>query len=353
MKRSDFNYALPENLIARRPADQRRQSRMLCLDGKTGAIDHRHFVDLQELLQPGDLLVLNNTQVIPARVFGRKESGGRVEILIERLLDENRVLAHIRASKSPKVGSRLFLTADDNSHQSDDVSVEMTGRQGELFELLFPVEHSVLSVLDRIGHMPLPPYIDRPDDAADRQRYQTVFGEKQGAVAAPTAGLHFDEKMLEQLQAKGIELGFVTLHVGAGTFQPVRAEDIRDHKMHSEYLEVDETICRKVAETRRRKGRVVAVGTTAVRCLETASQSGHIQPYCGDTDIFIYPGYRFRCVDALLTNFHLPESTLIMLVSAFAGQELVLSAYREAVKEQYRFFSYGDCMFVLPEKPLS
>ncbi len=349
MKRSDFNYTLPDELIARRPAAKRTQSRLLRLDGETGETSHRHFSDILQLLNPGDLLVLNNTRVIPARVFGRKLSGGRVEVLVERVLDDRRVLAHVRASKSPKPGTSLLLGNDlDNPRAC--VKVSMVARRDDLFELLFPVDQSVFHVLDEIGHMPLPPYIDRPDEACDRERYQTVYGEKAGAVAAPTAGLHFDQSILDQLQEKGIELAYVTLHVGAGTFQPVRVDNIEDHQMHTETLEVDETLCQQVRTTRARGGRVVAVGTTAVRCLETASRHGDIQPFSGETDIFIYPGYRFCCVDALLTNFHLPESTLIMLVSAFAGRENVLQTYQQAVEEKYRFFSYGDCMFITPAK---
>lgn len=349
MKRTDFSYDLPERLIAKYPTEERSGSRLLVLagegndgNGEGGSVSHRQFRDLPELVREGDLLVFNNTRVIPARVFGQKQSGGKLEVLVERICSDQQVHAHVRASKSPKAGA-VILLGDER------LSVEVCGREGELFVLRFPAGETALEVLERIGHMPLPPYIDRQDGDSDRQRYQTVYNKKAGAVAAPTAGLHFDQSMLEALKAKGCELGFVTLHVGAGTFQPVRADDIRDHVMHHEYLEVDEVLCQQVRKTRSAGGRVIAVGTTSVRCLETASRHGDIEPFAGDTDIFIYPGYQFRCVDALVTNFHLPESTLIMLVSAFAGQDLTLSAYEQAVEEEYRFFSYGDAMFVTPQ----
>lgn len=347
MKRSDFQFDLPTELIAREPVPERSASRLLCLDGATGAVAHRRFADLVELLAPGDLLVFNDTRVIPARLFGRKATGGRVEVLIERVTGISSALAHIRASKSPKAGAVIELTACEDGEPSGHELV-IGGRQGELFEVEVAGGGELLALLDAIGHMPLPPYIDRPDAAADRERYQTVYAREPGAVAAPTAGLHFDEALLAALAAKGVERAFVTLHVGAGTFQPVRVDDIREHVMHSERLTVSAEVVEKVAAARARGGRVVAVGTTAVRCLETAAASGELVPYSGETDIFIYPGYRFRAVDALITNFHLPESTLIMLVAAFAGTGNVLAAYREAVAERYRFFSYGDAMFVTP-----
>ncbi|WP_237054747.1 tRNA preQ1(34) S-adenosylmethionine ribosyltransferase-isomerase QueA [Microbulbifer sediminum] len=337
MRRQDFHFELPDELIARAPAEERRGSRLLCLDGPSGAVSHRRFADLPELVKPGDLLVFNDTRVIPARLFARKETGGRLEILVERVLDERRVLAHIRSSKSPKPGSRLLL--------EDDTPLAMVARHEALFELEFPSE-GVLPVLERLGHMPLPPYIDRPDEASDRERYQTVYSREPGAVAAPTAGLHFDDEMLDTLRDMGVETAFVTLHVGAGTFQPVRVDDIHDHQMHSEVLNVPESVCRAVADCRARGGRVIAVGTTSVRALESAAASGELQPTVGETEIFIYPGYRFRVVDRLITNFHLPESTLMMLVSAFAGYEQTMNAYRQAVKERYRFFSYGDAMLI-------
>lgn len=345
MRRQDFYYDLPDSLIARAPAPERRGSRLLQLDGLTGQLTHRQFPDLLDLVEAGDLMVFNNTRVIPARLFGQKTSGGQVEILVERVLDDRRVLAHTRASKAPKVGAQVIL--------QDGTAIELVARHDALFEWAFLGEEAVLAVLDRIGHMPLPPYIDREDVAADRERYQTVYSKEQGAVAAPTAGLHFDELMLEQLRAKGVKIAFVTLHVGAGTFQNMRVDNIADHQMHAEVMDVPEEVCELVRQTKAAGKRVIAVGTTSVRSLESAAQGytdsrhkGSIQPYRGETRIFIYPGYEFQVVDALVTNFHLPESTLIMLVSAFAGYEFTLRAYREAVAQQYRFFSYGDAMFI-------
>lgn len=342
MRRQDFAYSLPEELIALEPAAERRGSRLLCLDGSNGQVLHRQFPDLLDQLEAGDLMVFNDTKVIPARLYGHKETGGRVEILVERLLDDQRVMAHTRASKSPQIGSRLLL--------EDDTPLAVAGRSDDLFELIFPVDQPVLQVLDRLGHMPLPPYIDRQDKPLDRDRYQTVYSRRAGAVAAPTAGLHFDDQLLEQLRAKGVKLGFVTLHVGAGTFQPVRVDNVAEHRMHSEVMELNAELCAQVRDARAAGRRVVAVGTTSVRCLETAAQwadrPGEVVPYRGETDIFITPGYHFRAVDALVTNFHLPESTLLMLVSAFAGYRHTMDAYAEAVAQSYRFFSYGDAMFI-------
>ena len=340
MRRTDFHFDLPPELIAQHPAAERSASRLLCLDGDSGALADRRFRDLPELLRAGDLLVFNDTRVIPARLFGRKETGGRVEVLVERVLDERRVLAHLRASKSPKPGGRLTLEGG--------IEAEMLGRRGELFELVLSGAEgaSALDLLEAHGHMPLPPYIARADASEDRERYQTVYADKRGAVAAPTAGLHFDQAMLDRLVEQGVASTFVTLHVGAGTFQPVRVDDIRDHRMHAEYIEVNESVVTAVARTRARGGRVVAVGTTSVRSLESAARGGELRPFAGDTDIFITPGHEFRVVDALLTNFHLPESTLLMLVSAFAGHDKVMAAYRHAVRQKYRFFSYGDAMFL-------
>jgi S-adenosylmethionine:tRNA ribosyltransferase-isomerase len=346
MKRTDFHFELPDELIARYPLPERTDSRLLFLDGAGAEIRHQQFTDLLDHLLPGDLLVLNNTRVIPARLWGRKATGGKLEILIERILGERECLAHVRASKSPKAGSEIILQRDAGSEEVE-ASLDVLGREGELFHLRSPAE-DLLPLLQRIGHMPLPPYIDRADEELDRTRYQTVFGERDGAVAAPTAGLHFSEDFLARCREKGVETGFITLHVGAGTFQPVRVDNIEDHPMHAEYLEVDPVLCDQVQRVKQQRGRVVAVGTTAVRALETAAASGQLQPFQGDSRIFIYPGYRFRVVDAMLTNFHLPESTLIMLVSAFAGREPIMAAYREAVTEKYRFFSYGDAMFILP-----
>ncbi|ALB61886.1 S-adenosylmethionine:tRNA ribosyltransferase-isomerase [Cronobacter condimenti 1330] len=343
MRLTDFSFELPESLIAHYPQAQRSACRLLSLDGPTGNLTHGTFTDLLDKLNPGDLLVFNNTRVIPARLFGRKASGGKIEVLVERMLDDHRVLAHIRASKAPKPGAELLL-GDDES-----VNATMTARHDALFEVQFNDERPVLDILNSIGHMPLPPYIERPDEESDRELYQTVYSQKPGAVAAPTAGLHFDEPLLERLRAKGIEMAFVTLHVGAGTFQPVRAESIEDHVMHSEYAEVPQEVVDAVSAAKARGNKVVAVGTTSVRSLESAAQAAKdalIAPFFGDTQIFIYPGYQYKVIDALVTNFHLPESTLIMLVSAFAGYKHTMNAYREAVKAEYRFFSYGDAMYI-------
>ncbi|MBM7059986.1 tRNA preQ1(34) S-adenosylmethionine ribosyltransferase-isomerase QueA [Pseudomonas sp. UL073] len=336
MRVADFHFELPETLIARHPLAKRRSSRLLTLDGASGALAHRHFTDLLDYLRPGDLMVFNNTRVIPARLFGQKTSGGRLEILVERVLDGRRVLAHVRASKAPKPGTEILIDGGG--------AARMLARHDALFELGF--DEDVLDLLERVGHMPLPPYIDRPDDAADRERYQTVYAERAGAVAAPTAGLHFDEALLAAIRAKGVEQAFVTLHVGAGTFQPVRVERIEDHHMHCEWLEVGQDVVDAVAACRARGGRVIAVGTTSVRSLESAARDGQLKVFSGDTDIFIYPGRPFHVVDALVTNFHLPESTLLMLVSAFAGYPETMAAYAAAVAEGYRFFSYGDAMFI-------
>lgn len=338
MNLRDFHFYLPEELIAHYPPTKRTDSRLLCLYRDSGEIVHRHFTDFISLIMPEDLLVFNNTRVIPARLFGHKESGGKVEVLVERVMVDNQILAQVRASKAPKEGSHIIFSAE--------VKAEVLGREGDFFIIAFPRGLALMSLLDEIGHMPLPPYIKREDELSDKERYQTVYAEKQGAVAAPTAGLHFDKALLNEIDEKGVDTAKVTLHVGAGTFQPVRSEKIEDHEMHAEYLEVDEEVCAKVNACRDRGGRVIAIGTTSVRCLETASSSGEILPYKGDTNIFIYPGYKFKSVDALLTNFHLPESTLIMLVSALAGRENVLAAYKEAVDKKYRFFSYGDASFI-------
>ncbi len=338
MQVSDFDYVLPRDLIANHPAQPRSSSRLLELTAG-GALRDRRMDEFPDLLEAEDLLVFNDTRVIPARLFGHKPSGGRVEVLVERLLDAQRVLAHVRASKAPRPGSTLYLA-------EPGLPVEVLGRHGELFELRFAGDVPVLELLDRYGHVPLPPYIERPDQQADRDDYQTLYARHPGAVAAPTAGLHFDTALLEQLRSRGIETAFVTLHVGAGTFQPVRVERLAEHVMHAEYMHVDETVCAAVAAAHARGGRVVAVGTTVVRSLESAAAGGQLQPFGGDTRLFITPGYRFRVVDALLTNFHLPQSTLLMLVCALAGFEPVMAAYRHAVRERYRFFSYGDAMFV-------
>ena len=340
MRVADFSFELPDELIARHPMADRTASRLLTLDGNTGELGHKIFKDLIDFLNPNDLMIFNNTKVIPARMYGQKSTGGKVEVLVERVVDEHRVLAHVRSSKSPKEGSTLIL--------EDKAEATMVARHGELFELEFKGEQMVLNILDDIGHMPLPPYIDRPDTEEDKARYQTVYNEKPGAVAAPTAGLHFDEVLLEKIKDKGIETQFITLHVGAGTFQPVRVDSVDEHVMHSEYIEVSQEVVDAIKKTKANGGRVIAVGTTSVRSLESAAKAseGALQPLYGDTDIFIYPGYEFQVVDAMITNFHLPESTLIMLVSAFAGQDHIIKAYKTAVTEQYRFFSYGDAMFI-------
>jgi len=337
MKRTDFHYELPQELIAQLPLEQRSASRLLCMERQSGRLSDRKFSDLPGLLNPGDLLVFNNTEVIPARLYGKKASGGRVEILVERLLNKQQCLAQVRASKSPKPGGILIL--------EDGSELEVLGRQDSFFQLQ-TVNGDLMSLLQSLGHMPLPPYITREDTDRDRRRYQTVFAETPGAVAAPTAGLHFDQVLLDQLKDAGIQSTTVTLHVGAGTFQPVRVDNIEDHHMHAEWLDVPQSACDAITATRARGGRVIAVGTTAVRSLETAAQGGSLEPYSGDSRIFIFPPYQFRAVDAMITNFHLPESTLLMLVSAFAGHQQSLAAYRHAVEQRYRFFSYGDAMFV-------
>jgi len=341
MNRQDFSYSLPDQLIARYPAEQRSASRLLMMERISGKLSHGQFADdLLASLEAGDLLVFNNTRVIPARLYGEKESGGKAEVLIERFSGGARAVAQIRASKSPKPGSRIML--------EQDLSLRVIDRLGEMFLLESDQDLSLAMVLQAVGHMPLPPYIDRDDESLDRQRYQTVYAARDGAVAAPTAGLHFDQPLLQRLQEKGVRSAHVTLHVGAGTFQPVRTERIEEHKMHAEYLEVSAAVCNQVRETKANGGRVIAVGTTAVRCLETASGSqGWIEPYYGDTEIFIYPGYDYKTVDGMITNFHLPESTLIMLVSAFAGRENTLAAYHQAIEEEYRFYSYGDAMLIV------
>ena len=350
MRRQDFHFDLPEALIAQQPLAQRTHSRLLRLDGADGRVHHARFDALPELLAPGDLLVFNDTRVIPARLFGHKDSGGRVEVLVERIESEALALAQIRASKSPKPGSRLRLGTDSG----EGFDVEMVERRDDLFVLRFPAERPVTAWLDLAGHVPLPPYIERADEDADRERYQTVYARSAGAVAAPTAGLHFDDALLAACADAGIERAFVTLHVGAGTFQPIRVDDIEQHQMHAERYTLPEVTAEAIAACRRRGGRVIAVGTTVVRTLESAAQDfgvadGAPLPGERETEIFIRPGFRFRAVDGLITNFHLPESTLLMLVSAFAGRESVLAAYEVAVAERYRFFSYGDAMLIWPE----
>lgn len=338
MKKSDFNYHLPEHLIAQKPLNKRVESRLLCMDKITGAIKDQQFVDFINLVNENDLLILNDTKVIPARLYGKKQTGGKVEILIERVIDDYHAVAHIRSSKSPKAGAIIEL--------EKNFTCCVTGRENDLFCLEFTTTKKILELLDQIGHIPLPPYITRADDAEDLARYQTVFAKQAGAVAAPTAGLHFDQPMMEKLNQKGVAKAFVTLHVGSGTFQPVRVDDLSEHIMHKEYYSVLQETVDAVEQTRERGGRVVAIGTTAVRALESASITGQLKAGFGDTDLFITPGYQFKSVDAMLTNFHLPESTLLMLISAFSGYDHVVQAYQHAIKQSYRFFSYGDAMFL-------
>jgi len=339
MQVTNFYYNLPKELIAQRPLDERSSSRLLCLDRRAETIQHKIFNNVLDALNEHDLLVFNNSRVIPARLLGQKSTGGKIEILVERILDHTKVLAHVRSSKSPKPDSQLLV---------DDLKITVMGRQADLFILQFELQNeTVLDVLEKIGHMPLPPYIERLDEISDRERYQTVYAKPKGSVAAPTAGLHFDESLLAQLKDKGVETAFVTLHVGAGTFQPVRVQNILEHHMHAEWIDVSQSVCDKIAATKAKGGRVIAVGTTSVRCLETASQSGALKPYLGETEIFIYPGYEFKTIDGMITNFHLPESTLLMLVCAFGGYDFMMRAYEEAVKEKYRFFSYGDAMLIV------
>ena len=340
MKLSDFHFELPEHLIAKHPTKTRSASRMLHLDGKTGDVQHRDFVDILDCLRPHDLLVFNNTRVIPARLFGQKPTGGKVEILIERVLSDNTAYAHMKSSKSPKTGSLI--------HVEGDLAVSVLGRKDSLFHIQFESNGSIFELLEQHGHMPLPPYIDRPDEDSDKERYQTVYNEKPGAVAAPTAGLHFDDDILAKIRDKGINTAFVTLHVGAGTFQPVRVDNIEEHQMHAEYAEVPIEVVNAVRTAKQAGGRVIAVGTTSVRSLESAAQAsqGELAAFQSDTSIFIYPGFEFKVVDAMITNFHLPESTLMMLISAFAGRDHVMAAYAQAIHEEYRFFSYGDAMFI-------
>ena len=344
MKVADFNYQLPAHLIAQTPPKKRTDSRLL----KVPASGQEPFRDgsirdIANLLEEGDLMVLNNTKVIPARLYGRKDTGGRLEILLERVTSEHDFLAQIKASKAPKVGQHLFVDGDE------DVSLTVKGRQGSFFELQADQRGSLFEWFETVGHMPLPPYIERKDTQSDAERYQTVFGSEVGAVAAPTAGLHYSQELLTALRNKGVIIKTITLHVGAGTYQPVRVDTIEEHQMHSEFIEVDSVVCDAIKQTKAAGKRVVAVGTTVVRSLETAalaSQDSLIEPYCGDTNIFIYPGFEFKVVDVLQTNFHLPESTLLMLVSAFAGYQTIMQAYQHAIDQEYRFFSYGDAMFL-------
>ena len=338
MKLSDFDYDLPPALIAQFPADERSASRLLHLDGRSGELADRRFRDLLELVNAGDVLVMNDTRVIKARLTGRKDSGGQIEVLVERVLDHERVLAQVRASKTPRAGSRLLL--------AHGAMAEVLGRAGEFFELRFIDCADVFALLERAGSVPLPPYITHAADAGDDARYQTVYAQAPGAVAAPTAGLHFDEMMLAALKARGVRLAWITLHVGAGTFQPVRVENLAEHKMHAEWYALPQATADAIAAAQAAGGNVIAVGTTSLRALESAAADGGLRAGSAETRLFITPGYRFRVVDRLITNFHLPRSTLMMLVSAFAGMDNIRRAYAHAVKERYRFFSYGDAMLI-------
>ena len=341
MKLSDFSYHLPPHLIAQEALQERTASRLLevqNLPADTAKHEDKTFSDIIDLIDADDLLVFNNTRVIPARLHGLKSTGGKVEVLVERLLSEHELLAHVKASKSPKEGAILEL--------EEHIHVEVTGRQGALFQLKVLNDASAIALLEQYGHIPLPPYIERADTEDDRERYQTVFAKTPGAVAAPTAGLHFTNDLLARLKEKGVATAQVTLHVGAGTFQPVRVDDLSEHVMHSEWVGVDEGVCKAVAACKQRGGKVVAVGTTSVRSLESAAKSGQLKPFCGDTQLFITPGYPFHVVDRMITNFHLSESTLLMLVSAFSGYETIKQAYQHAVEKEYRFFSYGDAMYL-------
>ena len=340
MKKSDFHFDLPPELIAQQPLAERSASRLLVLDSAAQSMIDHQLRELPELLRAGDLLVFNDTRVLPARLFGRKESGGAVEILVERVTGSHEATVQLGVSKKPREGAAIEL--------ADGTLARVLGREGEFFRLRFESTESLEKLLLRLGRMPLPPYIERAPEADDEERYQTVFAREPGAVAAPTAGLHFDTNLLDRLAARGIESAHITLHVGAGTFQPMRAEKLEDHVMHREWLNVGAELVDKIQRTRAGGGRVIAVGTTVVRALESASRDGMLEPFAGETQIFIFPGYRFTSIDGLLTNFHLPESTLLMLVSALAGREFILDAYRHAVDQRYRFFSYGDAMLIWP-----
>lgn len=338
MKTSDFNYLLPEELIARYPLNQRTESRLLSL-ASSGQIGHHIFSELPDLLKSNDVLIFNNTRVIPARLFANKLTGAKVEILIERILESNFAFAHLKTNKSIKLPCKLKLT--------DEIYITVWERHEGLFKLEFHSDKTVRTLLTEFGSIPLPNYLNRQVEESDNERYQTVYAENEGAIAAPTAGLHFDQFLLDSLQKKGIKLGFITLHVGAGTFKPVSVENIIDHRMHAEILEISPAVCDLINKSKSQGSRIIAIGTTTVRALESAMQNKeYLSPYSGETNIFIYPGYRFRCIDALITNFHLPKSSLLMLVCALGGYEEVMNSYQVAIQSGYRFFSYGDAMFL-------
>lgn len=339
MQLSDFQFDLPDELIARYPMPRRTESRLMCLKDQDVFPVHANFDHVLDLVNPGDLLVFNDTRVIPARLYGHKSTGGQVELLVERILDSERLLGQVRASKPPRIGDHLYF--------ADNIVLEIAGRSAQFYELKYNKgDQTVLAVIESIGKIPLPPYMQREAEESDHERYQTVYAKHKGSVAAPTAGLHFDEALLDALREKGVMLDYLTLHIGAGTFAPVRVNDIKTHQMHPEYLEVSEALCEKIKAVKAAGKRVIAVGTTSLRAMETASQSGEMAPYSGETSIFIYPGYQFRCADVLITNLHLPGSTLMMLVCAFGGYTRLMDAYREAVAHRYRFYSYGDAMWI-------
>ena len=341
MLTKDFSYNLPEELIAQNPTDERGASRMLVLEKGYGISDTL-FQKLPEYLQSGDLIVLNDTSVIPARLFLEKESGGKVELMLERIIDRQELIVQLRANKTLKSGMNLIL---------NDKKIFLIKKKIEdMFLLNYFGEDEIIDLFNKFGHIPLPPYIKRIDNSIDKNRYQTIFSNKPGAVAAPTAGLHFTKEMLDKLSESGIQNVKLTLHVGAGTFQPVRENYVYDHKMHSEYMSIDEDVIKKIIETKNHGGRILAVGTTVVRSLESAVNNGVLTAFKGETNIFIYPGYKFNIVDMLLTNFHLPESTLLMLVCAFAGKENVMEAYHHAISKKYKFYSYGDAMLLINKK---
>ena len=346
MRISDFSFDLPENLIAQHPAKQRSGSRLLCLNSSSGEIQHSKFSKILDYLNSGDLLIFNDTKVIPARFFGEKETGGKVELLLERLLSDNRLLMQVKASKPLRSGMRLRIYRKDTEIIEDSLGAQVVERSGPFYILQFDTSLKLKEQLFIHGYVPLPPYIKRQNDSQDMDRYQTVYAENDGAVAAPTAGLHFDETLLADLNSKGIDTDFLTLHVGAGTFQPIRVDSVEEHSMHTERFIISERVCEKVHKCKKAGGRVVAVGTTSVRALESAANKGKLSSTDSETDIFIYPGFNFQIVDALITNFHLPESSLLMLVSAFCNRNMILDAYNEAIKNKYRFFSYGDAMFI-------
>ncbi|MBL7003294.1 MAG: tRNA preQ1(34) S-adenosylmethionine ribosyltransferase-isomerase QueA [Gammaproteobacteria bacterium] len=339
MNISEFDYELPQQLIAQHPLQKRNDSRLLVVNKRNGELEDSFFHQLNTFLKPGDCLILNNTRVFPARIFGQKHSGGKIEVLVERIINDKTVYVHLRSSKSPKQGSQLRLDGG--------IECEMVGRHEDLFILQLHNDSTWLELLQLHGHMPLPPYIERQDDDDDKTRYQTVYAKTAGAVAAPTAGLHFTNDQLDTLANNGVGHEFITLHVGAGTFQPVRGERIEDHVMHKEWASLTAEVCDKIKATKEQGGRVVAVGTTVTRCLEFAALSGELKAFDGDTDLFIMPGFKYNVVDAMITNFHLPKSTLLMLVSAFASKEIIKQTYRHAIEKEYRFFSYGDAMLIV------